>query len=362
MLNIFPAPSLQEAGLINDTSVYSLVSDGLVNKYYVVSNPGTRRLMISPEVVGYDSYLSMVDATADTLQYLCGDGLSGGVEILTILRGGLNYPLEECCFKAGIQVNNMNFVSCERVFNGKVITGLDIKYEKLRVVSDCTLMIGDIFATGDTLKLCLKQVVDRFHSRGGSMRRIVFFTVGGTRAIPVLESMTEYIRTVWPSFEGFRCVFYEGMFKVYEDSGCTGVNVPDVDFGWDTIAPEFREAVLKAGDALYEKCIIYDGGARRYEIPSHYNEVVDYWEDLNHAAMQGADLKEFTDEKLGYATPLDFDAWLSAVHYENLDPSSVRPLYELETAFIAASEGRSLSDIASRRLREFKDNMKHYSK
>lgn len=362
MNNKFPTPSLRRAGQINDTIAYRLEADGFENKYFVSTNPGTRHLMISPEVVGFDSYLSMVDVTADTLTYLIRKGLSESVEIMTILRGGLNYPLEECCYRAGIQVNNMNFLSCERVFNGKVITGLQINYEKLRVAENCTMMIGDILATGETFRLCLKQVVDRFHSRGGSMRRIIFFSIGGTRAIPILEDMTKYIRTLWPSFEGFFCIFYEGMFRVYDDTGCTGVNVPGVDFGWDTVTPEFREAVLKSGDALFEKCIIYDGGARRYEIPAHYHEVLDYWEDLDHAASQGADFKTFLDEKLGYVTPLDYESWVAVNHYELLDPEQIRKLYALEMDFIAKTKDRTLSEITSRRLNEFKTNMSNYSK
>ena len=110
-----------------------------------------------------------------------------------------------------------------------MITGLDIKYEKLHIAKDITLMIGDIIASGDTLRLCLSQVVDRFRRRGGSLRRIVFFTVGGTKAIPLMERFTQEIRQYFPAFEGFCCVFYEGIFTVYEDKGVTGINIPDID-------------------------------------------------------------------------------------------------------------------------------------
>lgn len=124
--------------------------DGLVNSYYVVSGTGTRSLMKSPEVVGYDSYLAMVPSTLAALEYMKSEGFRGSTGILTILRGGLNYPLEECCHKAGIQVTDMSFLSCERRIEDGVITGLDIKYDKLDVVADCTLMIGDIIASGIT--------------------------------------------------------------------------------------------------------------------------------------------------------------------------------------------------------------------
>ena len=148
----------------NSTTLYQLQAEGLANQYYVVSGEGTRHLMASPEVVGYESYLAMKPATTAALDYFHRCGLADEVNILTILRGGLNYPLEECCYKAGIRVPNMNFISCERRIEDDVITGLDIKYEKLHIAKDITLMIGDIIASGDTLRLCLSQVVDYLSS------------------------------------------------------------------------------------------------------------------------------------------------------------------------------------------------------
>ena len=63
----------------------------------------------------------------------------------------------------------------------------------------------------------------------------MFFTIGGTKAISIMEAFTREIRTFWPGFEGFYCVFYEGVFTVYEDKGVTGVNVPYIDFGMKSI-------------------------------------------------------------------------------------------------------------------------------
>ena len=41
-------------------SVYKLRQEGLENEYLIISGDGTRRLMASPEVVGFGSYQSMV--------------------------------------------------------------------------------------------------------------------------------------------------------------------------------------------------------------------------------------------------------------------------------------------------------------
>ena len=151
--SILKDASLLPADLRNDTSIYRLRSESLANDYFIASSPGTRRLMASPEVIGFDSYLCMVPSTLAALDHLVDIGLGGEVSILTILRGGLNYPLEECCHRKGITVRNMDFISCERIIENGVITCLDIRYEKLHIEKDCTLMIGDIIASGDTLRL-----------------------------------------------------------------------------------------------------------------------------------------------------------------------------------------------------------------
>ena len=123
-------------------SVYELEAPGTVNRYLIVSAGGTRRLMGSPEVVGFGSYQSMVPATMKGMQYLVDNGIGEEVNILTILRGGLNYPIEECAFRAGLRVTNMDFLSCERIIEDDVIKGLDVRYQKVRTCKDCILMVG----------------------------------------------------------------------------------------------------------------------------------------------------------------------------------------------------------------------------
>ena len=355
---------LQSASLVKEVSggeacVYRLKAEDLHNNYYIVSSPGTRRLMAFPEVVGYASYQAMVPPTVAALNFLKDNGLGGDFSIITILRGGLNYPLEEAAHECGLQVSNMNFLSCERIIENKVITGLDIKYEKLHIQENAQFLIGDIIASGDTLKLCLNHVLDRFKRKEGSIKRIVFFTIGGTKAIDLLESRFEKIRSIWPEFEGFDCFFYEGIFSVYEDKGVTGVNVPDIDFGWKggVISPEFRAFVESLDDALLEKCIIYDGGARRYEIPEHIKEVCEYWRDLSEAAHESL-YKKFLEEKIGYSFPVGYEEWLDITHYRGLEGAS--ELYESEKNFIAKMALRPFRESALSRLKEFKSNMQKY--
>lgn len=341
---------------------YSLESQALVNKYHIVTDEGTRRLMASPEVVGFSSYLAMLPPTVKALKILKEKDRRSldRVNILTILRGGLNYPVEEACQRCGIMVPDISFMSCERIIRDGVITGLDVKYEQVRTEPDCTLVIGDIIASGQTLNLCLRHVIERFRAAGHGIRKIIFFTVGGTKAISLMESLTAEMRSYWPSFEGFECVFYEGIFTVYTDKGVTGVNIPDIDFGWKggAISPEFRRYVLQYSyaPALLEKCIIYDGGARRYQIGIHAEEVEGYWKDLLSVADR-ADYPAFIAEKTGYERA-SYEEWLEINHY--LPSDDLRAIYDMEQNYTAELKTKSLRSICEERLEQIRQDLGKY--
>lgn len=347
-------------------SLYRLDAPKTLNRYFITSYEGSRRLLMQPEEVGFQTYLDTIPPTVEALKYFRKQGLADSVDILTILRGGLNFSVEESCFRAGIQVDNINFLSCERIVKDKKTTSLDIKYQKYNIVNNGTMVIGDNIATGDTLKLCFDYILDKYRKRGAKLRRVIFFTIGGTRAFELMETFTEQIRQYWPEFEGFTCVFYEGIFSVYDTRGVTGVNVPNNDLYWNgsVLAPEYRKAVLENENTIYERCVIYDGGARRYEIPEHYDEVMEYWRDIR-AVADKVNMKAFTDEKIGYPTPASYEDWLAINHYEDATTEEECVLHKLfaqEETFRQKSYKRNLRHIAEVRLQEIENALKKYTK
>ncbi len=92
-----------------DVSCYSLKGN-YVNKYYVVSEKGTRKLMNQPEVVGYDVYKALVPSTSQMLYYFKEQGFISKANILSILRGALNYPLEEASYNEHIRIHDISFL------------------------------------------------------------------------------------------------------------------------------------------------------------------------------------------------------------------------------------------------------------
>ena len=233
----------------------------------------------------------------------------------------------------------------------------------LTMVPNSTLMIGDIIASGETLVQCLRYVTDYYRRQGAQLRNIVLFTIGGTQGIEILEKLTREIRTYWPDFEGFITVYYEGVFSCYEegDKGVSGINRALIDFYWKggIIAPAFRRETLSMQNPLFEKCTIYDGGARRYEIHEHIDEVLEFWNGILERADQ-IDKQALLEEKLGHALPISYEDWVRDCHYGKLDEKLTRWLYQQERGFVESLRGISLEQIALQRIEEFTSTLKKY--
>lgn len=343
------------------TAAYAVKGGGFQNRYYVVSSKGTRRLLNQPEVVGFEVYTCLLKATSRMMRHFSEKGWVTSANILSILRGALNYPLEESCYKEGVRIHDISFLSSERVFHHDEIAGLEIKYSKLATVPDSTLLIGDIVATGDTLVHCLRYVTENYRRHGAKLRNIILFTIGGDTGITVMENLTAEIRSFWPEFEGFIAVFYEGIFSTYTTKGASGINLPDVDFYWKdgVVAPEYRKETLKKRDTLFEKCIIYDGGARRYEISDHIDEVMEYWNGILERAGD-IDKMALLEEKLGHKVPIAFEDWVRENHYGQLKKETNKKLYAQEKAYIKQLKDVPLKVIASTRIMEITAALSRY--
>ena len=355
--NVVLEPVFNEQGVI----CYRLEGENYVNEYYVTSEAETRKLLNTPEIVGYEVYNCLIPSTSQMLYYLKEQKKVTTANILSILRGALNYPLEESCYREHIRVHDISFLSSERVFVEEEIAGLEIKYSKLTMVPDSTLLIGDIIASGETLIHCLRYVTDFYRSHGAKLRNIIIFTIGGTKGIEILEKLTQEIREFWPEFEGFITIYYEGIFSTYQDKGVSGINLPDVDFYWKDgiVAPEFRQETLSMCSPLFEKCIIYDGGARRYEIHEHVEEVLAFWEGILKRADQ-IDFEELLAEKLGHALEISYEDWIAVNHYQKIRRADTRWLYQQERGYIESVRGMSLKELAEQRIAEFTGTLKKY--
>ena len=175
--NVVLVPEFDEQGV----ACYRLEGGDYENEYYVISEAESRKLLNTPEIVGYEVYNCLVSSTSQMLYYLKEQKKVTTANILSILRGALNYPLEEACYREHIRVHDISFLSSERVFEKEEIAGLEIKYSKLTMVPDSTLMIGDIIASGETLIHCLRYVTDFYRDHGARLRNMALFLQSAER-------------------------------------------------------------------------------------------------------------------------------------------------------------------------------------
>lgn len=80
-----------------------------MNEYYIISEAETRKLLNTPEIVGYEVYNCLISSTSQMLYYLKEQKKVTTANILSILRGALNYPLEESCYREHIRVHDISF-------------------------------------------------------------------------------------------------------------------------------------------------------------------------------------------------------------------------------------------------------------
>ena len=113
-------PEFNEQGV----ACYRLDGGDYLNEYYIVSEAESRKLLNVPEVVGYEVYDCLIPSTSQMLYYLKEQKKVTTANILSILRGALNYPLEESCYREHIRVHDISFLSSERVFEEDEIAGL----------------------------------------------------------------------------------------------------------------------------------------------------------------------------------------------------------------------------------------------
>lgn len=91
--NVVLVPEFDEQGV----ACYRLEGGDYENEYYVISEAESRKLLNTPEIVGYEVYNCLVSSTSQMLYYLKEQKKVTTANILSILRGALNYPLEEAC-------------------------------------------------------------------------------------------------------------------------------------------------------------------------------------------------------------------------------------------------------------------------
>ena len=145
-----------------------------------------------------------------------------------------------------------------------------------------------------------------------------------------MEKLTQEIREFWPEFEGFITIYWRRIFQHLSDKGVSGINLPDVDFYSKDgiVAPEFRRETLSMCSPLFEKCIIYDGGARRYQIHEHGGGsgfLGRHFKTGRSDRFRGA-----YGENWAMRLRSGHEDWIAVNHYQKIRRADTRWLYQQE--------------------------------
>ena len=81
-------PEFDEQGV----ACYRLEGEDYLNEYYIVSEAESRKLLNTPEIAGYEVYNCLIPSTSQMLFYLKEQKKVTTANILSILRGALNFP------------------------------------------------------------------------------------------------------------------------------------------------------------------------------------------------------------------------------------------------------------------------------
>ena len=118
-----------------------------------------------------------------------------------------------------------------------------------------------------------------------------------------------------------------GVFSYQEgDKGVSGINRALIDFYWKggiaAVVPIKSSAIksrrFNKSATPHTIKAAHCGGARRYEIHEHIEEVLEFWNGIL-ARADKIDKQALLEEKLGHALPISYEDWLKDCHYEKLD-------------------------------------------
>lgn len=336
----------------NDSTIYKIGEE----KAYIVSNADTRKLLCNPEIIGYNIRQKLLLPSKDVLCFLNETIFLNNINIVNILRGGLNFPLEAACFDIGIDIDEISFLTSERVFLDNKVSRIESKYRKIANVPNATIIIGDIIASGETFYNTIRYLVEKYVYNKNQINKIVVFTIGTNNTFNLIHRLENKLKERWPNFQGIYVVFFEAVFTTYTSCGITKLNLPYVDFTFKDgiLAPEYRKELLERLHILFEKCAIYDGGARRFEKNIHIDDTINYWKKL-YSISNNINIEEFYNEKMGYGFNglfPDLFEWIKLNNYEKLDEVEIVNLYHYEKSYYEKLQNFNLSDIATDRYNE----------
>jgi len=286
---------LKEINREGNSTVYQIVDGAYttVNRY-VLTTPETRAICNDPLVMGYD-YTAKLERGCTTFLRLT----AGLTEIqlrekrsvvFNILRGGLNFGLRGALAQAfGWNRHSSSFVTAQRarISDGSEQWHItEDEYKKITFPQRAQIIIGDVVATGTSLRHGLDIMIKEAVRQNIELGSILFFTIGGPISEARLQEADTACRKHFPNYEGTQVCYIEGRFFVPTIDSKVTIKITGTDLMrcQSLLAPEFIESNYAVPSYPLERCAIYDAGSRAFQVREYLDDVTDYWTRVRNLA------------------------------------------------------------------------------
>lgn len=350
-------------------------------KTYIASTPKTREVCTMPEIVSpeFEDYIkegieNIIQHTQIKQNINYTRGCSPDVDYLNILRSGSCFDPTRGLRKltgTGIRTTKHYVSSQRKNIDGQWVAVQD-EYEELfveekRKIRTVDLFFGDIVATGTSLKSGFAKTLQAMQRMKYQLRSVYFFTIGSKRAEEVIEEAIKdkkYKDVLKDDFQA-SVIYLEGRFGLATKDTPIKPKEPDTNLlifhEGSIIAPEFAASLLKRPKSILEACIIYNGDLRVNTWHTHFQHVMEYWQQLKQRVeTEKLTLHQAIEERLPLSKVKSPRDWLEIYPaWADINEKKLNALAkEKEKAFQKNSENKGLIKLCSDRIQHFEEEIK----
>ncbi|MBU4484457.1 phosphoribosyltransferase [bacterium] len=270
------------------------------------STPETRDICNKPEISGCQYTDLLLNGMVSILKGLpfkseiLDQTKDEEICILNFLRGGLNFDLRKAINKAyGFNHHRTSFMTSQRFKENDRWGVKENSYRKFMFPKGSVVFIADVVATGVTVDNALQVVFDHIEKEGGSIKYLVFFTIGCHKLEKILDKYKKILQEKFDDFKECYAVYLEGKFKLIDSKTNLKIGIQGTDLvRFDCpVTPEFELSQYEKISHALERCTIYDAGSRAFDVPEYTDDVRKYWGQVKLLAKKGLTLYDALKER-----------------------------------------------------------------
>ncbi len=273
---------------------------------YVLTTPYSRDLLNRPEIFGCEFTDSLRKTMTLAIRHFPDPEAirsldPQSISVIHFLRSGLNFGIRDSLHEAvGFNTHLSSFLTSQRQRDqyGRWYIK-DDQYRKLEIPENASFFIGEIVATGVTVQNGFDIIFRLAKNLGRPVQNVFFFTVGCHKIEKTLRQYDLLFRSVFPEYRKTYLVYLEGKFHLADSRTRVAIKLQGTDLMLTPalLAPEFELTQYRNLSYPLERCVIYDGGARAFNVPEYLDDVRSYWEKMLELALRGMTLEAALRER-----------------------------------------------------------------